>query len=42
LHETGHVLGLPHLGADTVMAPVITDCIDAPTPADLAERDAMY
>jgi hypothetical protein len=42
LHETGHVLGLPHLGADTVMSPVISDCLDAPTPADLAKRDELY
>jgi hypothetical protein len=42
LHETGHVIGLPHLGADTLMSPVITDCIAAPTPADLAERDELY
>jgi hypothetical protein len=42
LHEAGHVLGLPHLAAGTVMSPVITDCLDALTPADLAERDALY
>ena len=42
LHEAGHVLGLPHLGADTVMAPVITDCLEAPTGADLAALRELY
>ena len=42
LHETGHVLGLSHLAADTIMSPVITDCLQEPTPADLAALDALY
>jgi hypothetical protein len=42
LHETGHVLGLPHLGRGTVMSPVITDCLAAPTPDDLAALRELY
>jgi hypothetical protein len=38
LHETGHFLGLHHLGGETIMSPVITDCLQEPTQAD---RDAL-
>jgi hypothetical protein len=42
LHETGHVFGLPHLGMSTVMAPVITDCLQELTPADRAALAELY
>ena len=42
LHETGHVLGLPHLSTESVMSPVITDCLDAPTPEDVRALDELY
>jgi len=42
LHETGHVFGVPHLEASTVMSPVITDCLQALTPADIAAIEALY
>ena len=41
-HEAGHVLGLTHLASDTVMSPVITECLQEPTPADRAALDALY
>jgi hypothetical protein len=42
LHETGHVLGLPHLDASTVMAPVIQDCLQELTPVDLTAINELY
>lgn len=42
LHETGHVIGLTHSAQDTVMSPVIEDCLQEPTPADRAALDALY
>ena len=42
LHETGHLFGLTHSSAGTIMAPVISDCLQAPTPADLAALNKLY
>ena len=42
LHEAGHVFGVPHLGEDTVMSPVILECRQELTPADLAALDELY
>lgn len=38
LHETGHFLGVPHLGAPAVMAPATSECPQELTEAD---RDAL-
>jgi len=42
LHESGHILGVPHLSMSTVMAPVISDCLQQLTPADRAALDELY
>jgi hypothetical protein len=42
LHETGHLLGVQHLDASTVMSPVISDCIQELTPDDQAAIHALY
>jgi len=42
LHETGHLLGLPHLETSNVMAPVIVECLQELTEADRAALDALY
>jgi hypothetical protein len=42
LHETGHVLGVPHLGVSTVMAPVITECVQELTATDRAALEELY
>ena len=42
LHETGHFLGLHHLEGGTIMAPVVTECIQDLTPSDRAALSALY
>jgi hypothetical protein len=42
LHETGHFLGLPHMDADTIMSPVIMECLQEPTAKDRAVLDELY
>jgi hypothetical protein len=41
-HEIGHVLGLGHLGAGNLMAPVLDPQITTPQPGDIAELQARY
>ncbi len=42
LHETGHFLGLHHLATGTVMAPIVTNCLQDLTPADEQELSQLY
>ena len=42
LHETGHVIGLTHLSQSSVMSPLISDCLQEPTPEDRAALEALY
>ncbi len=42
LHETGHFLGLHHLETGTIMAPVVTDCLQNLTPSDKQALSTLY
>jgi hypothetical protein len=42
LHEAGHLFGVQHLDAGAVMSPVIENCLQALTPADLAAIAELY
>lgn len=42
LHEAGHLFGVPHLGEDTVMSPVILECRQELTPADRSAIEELY
>lgn len=42
LHETGHFLGLHHLATGTVMAPIVTDCLQNLTPPDKQAISQLY
>ncbi|HEX5369636.1 MAG TPA: matrixin family metalloprotease [Dehalococcoidia bacterium] len=42
LHETGHFLGLHHLGSGTIMAPVVTECAQDLTPEDKQALSELY
>lgn len=41
-HELGHVLGIGHLAAGNLMAPVLDRAILTPQPGDIAEAQARY
>ena len=41
-HEIGHAIGIPHLGAGTLMNPYYTPGITAPTAGDIAEAVKRY
>lgn len=42
LHEVGHLFGVPHLEAGTVMSPVISDCLQELTPGDIEAIQRLY
>lgn len=42
LHEIGHIIGLGHTDADSVMRPGVPSAATAPTAGDLAITDALY
>lgn len=42
LHEAGHLFGVPHLDQTTVMSPVISDCHQELTQADLDAIRELY